>query len=232
VFHHFYRFGLKIVTSIQAWIGDIKVEDIDWHNRHIMYELLEEKKGGIIISAHYGCLEICRALKKTKPRLKVVPLMYLKNAKIFRGFLKEINPASIEEVIEIDKIHAGIATNIQSRIDNGQFISILADRISENSSDSRTIKINFMGEDALIPEGPYTLASIFKCPVVTFITYYDEKLKKHQVYINRIDSQNDLSTTRREKSVQMAKTFFSDLEHHCLQQPYEWFNFFPFWKKM
>ena len=229
VIKHFKNFGDKIITSLQAWLGEIHPRDIQWENRKLVFDLIEQKKGALVVSAHFGCLEMTRATHSQQKGLKIIPLMYLKNSQIFRGFLREINPKAEQEIIYVESIHPGVAIDIQNRIKNGEFIAILADRIAPNSPD-RAVEIDFFGKKARLPEGPFALAMSLDCPVFTFFSYYDENLGKYCAYWERLDLKRpNRREDRRTEIVNSAQIFANTLERHCQKAPYQWFNFYDFW---
>jgi predicted LPLAT superfamily acyltransferase len=98
---HFLSFGRKLIHSLSAWMGEFRAKDIDYINREIVHAMVDRKEGGIVLGAHLGCLEVCRATHKEKPGLKIVPIMYFKNGQKFRSLLKELDPESTQEVILI-----------------------------------------------------------------------------------------------------------------------------------
>lgn len=230
VFRHFMNFGQKIISSLQGWLGEIHPREIDWHNRNLVFDLIDKKKGALVLSAHFGCLEITRATQGHKKGLKITPLMYLKNSQVFRGFLREINPKAEQEIIYVDSIHPGVAIDIQNRINKGEFIAILADRIAPNSPE-RCVEINLLGQKALLPEGPFALAMSLECPVFSFFSYFNQDLGKYCAYWQKLEFTRPKNrTNRRLEIANCAQLFANELEFHCKVAPYQWFNFYNFWQ--
>lgn len=231
VLKHFKNFGDKIISSLQAWLGEIHPRDIQWQNRKLVFDLVEQKKGALVISAHFGCLEMTRATHSQEKGLKIIPLMYMKNSQIFRGFLREVNPNAEKEIIYVDSIHPGIAIEIHNRMAKGEFIAILADRIAPNSPD-RAVEVDFFGEKARLPEGPFALAMSLGCPVFAFFSFYDEALGKYCANWEKLEFKRPESREeRRAEIANSAQLFANTLEKHCRQAPYQWFNFFDFWQQ-
>ena len=228
-FKHFKNFGDKIICSLQAWLGEINPREIQWQNRKLVFDLIDQKKGALVLSAHFGCLEMTRATHTQKQGFKIIPLMYMKNSQIFRGFLREVNPKAEQEIIYIESIHPGVAIEIQQRISNGEFIAILADRVSPNSPE-RAVEVSFFGEKAKFPEGPFALAMSLDCPVFTFFSFYDEKLEKYCANWERLEFNRPAEREKRRLEIaNSAQLFAKTLEGNCKQAPYQWFNFYDFW---
>jgi predicted LPLAT superfamily acyltransferase len=228
---HFISFGRKLIHSLSAWMGEFKANDIDYINKEIVHAMVDRKEGGIVLGAHLGCLEVCRATHKEKPGLKIVPIMYFKNGQKFRSLLKELDPESTQEVILLEDNKSDLPFSIQSRIAKGEFISILADRLSPNSKD-RTIDVTFLGKKAKLPEGAFALAYALQCPILTFFSVYDEKEKRYKAYWEKLDTSSleRLRSKRAENLRYLANEYTKRLETLVKDHPYQWFNFFDFWK--
>jgi predicted LPLAT superfamily acyltransferase len=229
VYRHIHRFGRKIITSLQAWCGDFSPEVIQWEGEEVVFDLLDRKQGAFVLSAHVGCLEVCRATHHHRKGLKIVPLMYLENARTFRDFLEEVNPKSSMEIIPISRFHAGVALDIQERIKRGEFVAVLADRATPGAPE-RTVEIPFLGNPAPLPEGPFALAMALDCPVLTFFCFYDETLRRYRaVWQELAVVRPEGRTARRAETRKLAAAFAERLQEVCVQSPSQWFNFFQFW---
>lgn len=228
-FAHFKSFGQKILTSLQAWLGEIHGGEIVWHGEQQVLANASQKRGGVVLSAHFGCLDICRAVPRASFGLKITPLMYLKNARIFRNFISQLNPAAELEVLPIEAIHAGTAIAMKQRIEQGEFFALLADREAPNSP-SRTIAVRFLGRTARLPEGPFALAVSLECPVFTMFSAFNEKIGKYEVFWDELNVlRPETRSERRQELRRLAQEYARRLEAMCVQAPLQWFNFFDFW---
>lgn len=234
VYRHFFRFGEKILNSLEAWLGQYKGSDIVWYGEEIVTDLLAKKQGAVILSAHFGCLEVCRATHRDKQGLKVTALMYLKSAEKFIGFLRDINPESGVDVIGIENIHPGVGIEVSKRIEAGEFVAILADRLGAGALE-RSIEVDFLGDKALLPEGPFALSVVLDCPVLTFFSSYSEEKKCYEAYWDYLHippPQGEFSSRdgRKKRIEELAIEYAKRLEARCIDNPYQWFNFYDFWK--
>ena len=229
-FRHFRSFGQKIISSLQGWLGEIDPADICWENTEILTPLLQENRGALVLSAHFGCLEVSRSIHFKKPGLRITPMMYLKNSQVFRSFLREINPEAESEIVYLDSIHPGVAIDLKQRVDSGEFVAILADRTAAEARE-RTIEVEFFGECAMLPEGPFVLAELLDCPVFLFFSYYDESISRYRARWETFEIPR--SKQRSERAAVLGKTaqrFAGRLEAYCRDAPYQWFNFYDFWR--
>ena len=151
IFGHLHSFGQKIVDSISAWCGDFDGSSISWVGRSKVYEYVHSGQGALVISAHVGCLEVCRASSLSSDGLIITPLMYSAHARKFRNFLRELNPQAESSVIAIENFNPAVAIEMSKRIDEGEFVALLADRVAVGSSE-RTVEVDFFGEKCLFSE--------------------------------------------------------------------------------
>ncbi len=230
-YRHFLSFGRKILHSISAWLGEFSADDIIFNNKDQVFAMADKGEGGLILSAHIGCLEVCRAAKRSNEKIKIVPLMYIENGLKYRTFLKTLDPESEQEVITIEEGKLDVPMQVLSRIQKGEFVSILADRLSPFSKD-RSIELEFLGKPAKFPEGPFAMAYALNCPILTFFTVYDETLKQYKAFWNTIDT-SDIVRSRKNREENLKKIairYLTQLEAQTMKYPYQWFNFFDFWE--
>lgn len=228
---HFYAFGRMMLDTIDAWQNNLSFSKIDWFRHDLVLSRLGVKEGAIVLSAHFGCLEVCRSFQNRRENLKIVPLMYLSNAQKFREFLADLNPESHADYIPIENMNAGVAVEIKTRLEKGEYIAILADRIAPNSP-QRTVLVTFLGKEALLPEGPFALAWALGCDVLSVFSNINLQSNRYEVFWDQLP--NTKTHDRKQKMheiKELAQSFASVLEREVLKNPYQWFNFFDFWKK-
>jgi len=107
----------------------------------------------------------------------------------------------------------------------------LPDRVPVSGLE-RTVDVQFLGQQAPLPIGPYMLAKALACPVKLMFAYrykaadnkvlFDVAPLCDKLQINRKTRQQDLQN--------YAQQFAAKLEAHCLNAPYQWFNFYDFWQ--
>ena len=228
-FFQYLEFGRSALDKITAWMGKISLEDISFNKKSQMLEIVAEQKGGIILTSHLGNMEVCRALSKEIPQLKVNALVHTQNAVKFNQFLQSISPTSGINLIEVSELGPETAMKLLDKIEQGEYIAIVGDRTSI-AQHGRIVEAEFLSETAYFPEGPFILAAILKSPVyfmscvrdskgfsVDFIPYKDKLILKRN---------------QRQESLKKAVQDYADwLSALALKAPYQWFNFFDIWLK-
>lgn len=107
---------------------------------------------------------------------------------------------------------------------------IAADRVPVVGH-KRVSYVPFLGAEAPFSQGPYILAALLECPVYTAIAVREGQ--KFRVFIDHFSDKVILERKEREEKLRyFSKKYAENLEYYCLRYPYQWFNFFDFWKKI
>jgi predicted LPLAT superfamily acyltransferase len=228
-YRHFLSFGENLLDKIIVWSGRITPEQVDFPNRQLLLELLAQKRGAILLSGHIGNLEICQAIANLRGQIHLNILVHTRHAEQFNRLLGGNSGSATIQLIQVTELNPGIAIELQEKVERGEFLVLVGDRIPINGS--RTVKASFLGQDAAFPQGPYLLASLLRCPVYTLFCYavdgrfhIDLELFAESIRIPRTEPQ------RLELLETLARRYAERLENLCRSQPLQWFNFYPYWK--
>ncbi|RML85666.1 hypothetical protein APX70_03415, partial [Pseudomonas syringae pv. maculicola] len=55
---------------------------------------------------------------------------------------------------------------LSQRLDEGEWLAIAGDRVALHGG--RNVRVDFLGQPATFPQGPWLLAGLLKCPVNLF----------------------------------------------------------------
>ena len=227
-FKVFFSFGLSIVDKFDAWLGKVSIEDIDIVNKEAYEELLSAN-GAIIFSSHLGNMEVCRAIfssGKHKRRLNVIT--YNEHTPSFNNFLKKVNADSAVNFIHINNFGPDDTIKLKQKIEDGEAVVIFADRTSVNNPNSVNFA-PFLGEEAPFAIGPFALATMMDCEVFTMFCINQKG--RYQTYIEKFSDPIKVPRKERKKHFgELTLRFAKVLEKHLLLAPYQWYNFFNFWK--
>ncbi|MEP0355416.1 family 2 glycosyl transferase [Paraglaciecola sp.] len=229
-FKVFISFGLAIVDKFDAWLGKIHIEDIEIMNSEV-YNKLTSNQGAVILSAHLGNMEICRAIfssGENKKKLNVIT--YNEHAPSFNNFLKKINPDAAINFIHVNNFGPDDTIMLKQKIDDGEAVVIFADRTSVNNPNSVNF-VPFLSKPAPIAIGPFALATIMECPVFFMTCIKNSEKGKYQTYIEEFAEPTKVKRKERKEYFQMLMEKYTDrLGYYCLKEPYQWNNFFDFWR--
>lgn len=222
---HLMQFGECILDKIEGWLGSISEDKLKLHG-HEHFQA-HYQKGAIIVISHFGNIELLRAIKAEHSQ-KINVLVYQKHAEKFNDFLKKLNDKADVQLISVDEVGVDTAILLQDKLDQGEWIVVAADRVPVQSH--RVQNISFLGEDAAWPQGTWILANLLKAPLLAIFCYRQEE--HFDVYIHHLAERLELPrATRLESMKQITQQYITLLEQHCIRAPYQWFNFYDFWKK-
>ncbi|WP_369856201.1 lipid A biosynthesis acyltransferase [Candidatus Thalassolituus haligoni] len=229
-FRQFLAFGFSALDKISAWAGDIHVNDVDFRNFQTMQQAVGSGQGGVILISHHGNMEICRAIGQQIPTLKINAVVHTRNAVKFNQLLQKVAPDAGLNLIEVTSFGPETAVMMLDKIERGEFIVIVADRTSVQYRE-RSLTADFLGVPAYLPEGPFILASILKCPVY-FMACLRGDDNRFLVDFTPYTKRLLLDRKHRQQALANAAQDYAHwLEGLVLQFPTQWFNFFDFWEK-
>jgi predicted LPLAT superfamily acyltransferase len=227
-YRHFLSFGETLLDKIIAWTGSIKPDQVDFPNRKLLLDLLEQKRGAILLSGHIGNLELCQAIANLRGHIRLNILVHTKHAEKFNRLLGGSRGSATIQLIQVTELNPTIAIDLQKKIERGEFLVLVGDRIPVNGS--RIVQANFLGKDAEFPQGPYLLASLLHCPIYTLFCFnmdgrfhIDLELFAESIRVPRSEPQ------RLQMLETLARRYAERLETHCRAAPFQWFNFYPYW---
>ncbi len=229
VFKHFLAFAYCLIDKVAVWGGRLQFQNCRWHGKDQVRALVDQGKGVLIFSAHFGNIEICRAISTELPRLKIAALMYKQHARRYNELLKELNFRSNLDVIEVETVGPALLVALQSRLSKGDSLGLLADRVTPGAPE-KTVQAEFLGSPALFPAGPWILASLLDAPIYLCFAIRDRK-GDYDVYFEPFSEKLTLARADRELALEsIVARYVERLEHYCKLSPLQWFNFYDFWE--
>lgn len=239
-FKQILSFSLCVMEKMEGWLGNYHYNELVTHDDDLksLQSQLELGKGALFIGSHLGNIELLRSLSSfgengVSRKISVTAIIELKSTEQFNRTLKEVNPNVDFQVIDPEKIGVNTIAELQEQIENGGLVVITGDRTSARSR-SRIIREKFLGKEADFPYGVFVLALLLKAP-----TYYVFGLRtktaslrpKYHIFVekSKVDFESP-SSKRDEKIHALCKEFVVKLEKYCIQFPYQWYNFYNFWK--
>ncbi len=231
-FFHFMRFGHAMLDKIASWRGELQL------NRDIVFAPgasdaldMTAPQGKLLLASHLGDVEACRAMAQREGSKVINALVFSDNARHFKQIMEEMAPQAGINLIPVTDIGPETAIAIKEKLDRGEWVAIVGDRIAVNpqrNGEWRVIWSPFMGRLAPFPQGPFILASILRCPVLLIFA-----LRQQETLTIHCETFADpllLPRGERQQALQQAvDRYAARLEHYALLSPLDWFNFFDFW---
>lgn len=227
---HFLTFAEAILDKLIAWNDGFHLSDVTFINREPFAELLARRQGCLLISSHLGNVEICRVLSRWRPELELHVLVHTQHAAKFNRVVRRLSPQSQINLHQVTELDAALAAWMSERLSQGAVIVIAGDRVPVG--EGRVALAPFLGEDAPFAQGPYLLAHALGCPVQ--LLFCVRRAKGFEVTLEPFaDAVRLPRGAQREAGVRaLIQRYAERLEAHATRDPFQWFNFYPYWRKV
>ncbi len=225
-FRHIHTFASTILDRVFLLNGRFDMFEVQAHFDDEVQALLERHQGCILLGAHLGSFEVMRAYADQIEGPSASMVMYEENARKLNSVLRAINPDLAQQVIGLGKVDSML--KVEQALQRGEFIGILADRGLEQGGGS--VSCDFLGEQAKFPTGPLRMAYMLKRPVVLMVGVY-RGANRYDLYLECLaDMGATPAMPRNELIGRTQQRYVARIEHYCRDAPYNWFNFYDFWK--
>jgi predicted LPLAT superfamily acyltransferase len=224
-FRHVLTFATTIHDRVYLMKDRSDLFDISVGGEDLVWNALQAGSGAFLMGAHVGSFDIIRAVGQRQRGLRVAMAMYEDNARRVNAMLTAINPAAKPDVIALG--HMDAMLKIQEYLGRGIFVGVLGDRTLGNEA---TRKVVFLGQPARFPVGAMRAAAVMRRPVIFMIGLYRGGNRYHVEFESLADFSR-VEPRQRDAAVGAAiERYALVLEKYVRSDPYNWFNFFDFWR--
>lgn len=224
---HYMSFAVKALDTFIAWADPERTGPIAVEGAEPLDRLAAEGRGALLIVSHLGNAELSRARLGTRFAKEINVLLHTRHAVLYNRLIRSVRPDAADHTIQVTDVGPGTAIDLKDRVERGEWIAIAGDRTPVEFN-SRVSRVPFLGQDAHFSQGPYVLAALMGCPV--FLMFCLREGNGHRVIFEPFAGRVELP--RRDKDAaltDLAARYAQRLEHHCLRDPLQWYNFFDFW---
>lgn len=221
VYKSYFVFGQVLIDKIAISAGLRSKFTFDFDGIDVLKQLLSEEKGGILISAHIGNFEIAEkffAEIDLKSQIHIVTVD--QEHSVIKEYLESISndKPSVQFIyVKEDMSHI---FEINNALSQNHLICFTGDRYFGNS---KTIQAELLGKEALFPAGTFMLASRLKAPVA-FVYVMKEPNLHYHLYTRRAPE------FKHRDAQAVLNAYTESVEGMLKKYPYQWFNYFNFWK--
>jgi predicted LPLAT superfamily acyltransferase len=227
-YRHFMSFARRALDSFIAWMGRMPADVVMPVEVSALDEAIAQTRGAVFIVSHHGNVDISRALLDADTRRRVVVLMHTRHAENYNRILREFNPEAAVNTFQVTEMGPDTAIALEQRVENGDWLFIAGDRTPVGGG-RRTSVAPFLGAAAEFSQGPYLLAALLDCPVYLF--FCRREGERYGLRVERLAERIVLPRGRRgEALATYAATYAARLEKHVLEDPFQWYNFYDFWR--
>jgi predicted LPLAT superfamily acyltransferase len=217
---HFHTFATCVLDRVFLLNDRLDEFEIEVHGEEIMTGIRARGEGCFLFGAHFGSFEAVRALGRQRPGLPVTLAMYEENARKIGSVIAAINPTLALDVVGLGR--SGAMLLLKERLEHAHVVGLLADR---GLDDKGRVRLPFLGAEAPFPTGPFRMAELLKEPVVLMFGIFRGG-RRYEIHFERLSGDGAETLSLEE----IMKRYVSCLEHHVRSAPFNWFNFFDFWR--
>ena len=219
-------FADALLDKLDIWRGALGLQQVTLLDPHGLHQQLHGARGQLLVGAHLGNLEVCRALAELGEKARMNVLVHTKHAEQFNRLLGEAG-ASHLRLIQVSELDPAIMLQLSERLERGEWLAIAGDRVPLHGG--RNVTVDFLGHPAAFPQGPWLLAGLLRCPVNLLSCVKIEG--RYQVLLEPFAEQVRWKRGERETVIHSwVQRYAERLGRRCLDAPHQWFNFYPFWK--
>jgi predicted LPLAT superfamily acyltransferase len=129
------------------------------------------------------------------------------------------------EIIGLGKVDSML--KVEAALARGEFVGMLADRTIKGGG---AVSCPFLGEQAAFPAGPIRIAAMLKRPIALMFGIYRGG-NRYEVHFERLAGPDPVDSRERDSMTgNLLRRYAGRLEHYCRIAPYNWFNFYDFWR--
>jgi predicted LPLAT superfamily acyltransferase len=225
LYRHILAFSTTIHDRIYLLNDRHELFDIQILGAESLHELHAENIGIFLFGAHLGSFEVLRSIARENLPLKVCVAMFPENARQVNSVFAAINPKAIHDIIVLGQLDSMLT--IYKKLQEGAMVGILADRAS---GPDQYISVPFLGSVANFPTGPFRMAAMLKHPIFFMAGLYRGG-NRYDVHFELLADFSEQTSIERDALVRDIIIKYADaLERHCKSAPFNWFNFYNFWK--
>ena len=152
-------------------------------------------------------------------------VMYEENARKVGAMLEAINPGLQMEIIALGKVDSML--KVEAALARGEIVGHAG---GPDAQGRRHGSCQFLGEQARFPTGPIRIAAMLKRPIVLMFGLYRGG-NRYEIHSSGSRSRSRSPVAARDQAAnQLLRRYVERLEHYCRIAPYNWFNFYDFWR--
>jgi predicted LPLAT superfamily acyltransferase len=156
-------------------------------------------------------------------------LSFTRHTARINAFFDQLQPGLKMRLLHFEPGSISVALEIKAAIDRGEFVGILADRVWE-AERGRSVEVSFLGRRTRFPLGPFLLQATLGCPML-LSTCVRTGHGRYLAATERFAPAVVIPRSERVKyAEELATRYAAALERQCLRTPYQWFNFFEYWR--
>ncbi len=225
---HFMCFAGRALDVFGGWTGRIPPSAVTATDPETLRSAAADPRGALVVVAHLGNVDLSRAVLDPAMRSRLKVLVHTRHAVNYNRILAEACPDAMPDLLQVTDLGAATTIALKEKVESGNWVVISGDRTPVGGT-GRTSRVPFFGAPASFPQGPWILASLLDCPVHLLFCLKDRD--KWRLTLEPFAERIVLPRAARAAELSaLCSRYAVRLEAYARLDPYQWFNFFDFWK--
>jgi len=194
-------------------------------------DALLKGQGAVLLMSHVGNWEVAAHLLRDElPDLRLMLYMGSKQKEQVERMQKEALAQSGIRIFAVEKGGGSPMDLVEGVkfIESGGVVSMTGDLVWKR--EQRTLPVEFLGREILLPEAPHVLALLSGAPLFIFFAF---RTAKSRYRFTMTEAMYLKTTSRKDRAgviQKSAQTYASVLEKVLRQYPQQWYHFRPFFE--
>ena len=235
-FRHLFVFATTLLDRVYLLHGRQRELSIEVTNEAVFWNALAGGRGCLLLGSHLGSFQMLGIIGSVEKKLSINMVMHVDDgARLGRLILGDQAPLPYK-IIPLGE--PGSMLQVKECLERGEVVGILADRVY---AEEATQSLPFLGSPARFSLSPLRLARITGAPVVTVFGLFRGGDRYEIVFeqlVARVDAMwletdSPLLASASVNAVSLDSSlaaYVKSLEFHARRSPYNWFNFYDFWR--
>lgn len=219
LYKNYFCFGQTLIDKFVILGGQLDAFTFDFDGSHHLRQIVQEGKGGILLSAHAGNWEAAGQLfSHLNTPLNIV--MYDGEEASIKQYLEGAGSRNFRVIFVKNDLSHIFKIN-EALLDN-EIVCMHADRFLPGN---KTVTTEFFGASAAFPEGPFIMALKFRVPVA-YVHAFKETATHYHFYSTPLKHFN----SKQHRVQDLVADYVENLETRVRRYPEQWFNYYDFWQ--
>jgi len=227
VLAHIHTFSSIVLDRVILLVRGFDPFEVRLHGYEQLQAQIARGNGVLLLGAHLGSFEALSVLRQVRQDVQLKVIMDGQQTRDFNKLLYMLNADMSGQIIEVGTDPGEFALQLQAVVAKGGVIGMLGDRIRDGE---RAVNAQFLGAPAQFPAAPYLIASMLKVPIVLGFGIYRGG-NRYDLHFEVLGESIQIDRARREPMLRdWAQRYAARMEHYARLAPYNWFNFYDFWR--
>lgn len=180
--------------------------------------------GAVLVTSHFGSFDVMRVEADTLQPIPIHILLDVAHNQKTLALLNRLNPLMASRIVDAGISGPKLILELKRLLETNRLVGVMADRVSGGQ---RTQRVDFLGDGAEFPLGPWLMAALLEKPVILCFGIFLGG-NRYRVSCERL--MLEPSGRAKDKAEKALLQYVERLEHYVGQAPFNWFNFYDFWR--